>query len=368
MSRSRGGGYEARAGAVVLPCPDLDATAAFFTETLGFCIDAVFPADDPRVVEISGHGLHIRLQRDMEGSPGVLRLVRDPSAPGESGDLIAPNGTRIQMVPSEPPLDMPVLEPSFVLSRDDTDRGWHTGRAGMLYRDLIPGRQGGRFIASHIRIPDGGPVPDYVHFHTIRFQMIFCVTGWVRVVYEDQGRPFVLEAGDCVLQPPRIRHRVLECSPGLEVVEITCPAEHETRADHDLSLPTAGVDPERAFDGQRFVRHVASGAPWSAWRFAGFEARDTGMAVATRGLAGCRVVRPNTDNASTPAAVHRAEFLFLFVLRGGFRFQGDGTAVALSAKDALVVPAGMPHAFTQCSKDLELLEVSLPAGFETAPR
>jgi quercetin dioxygenase-like cupin family protein len=40
--------------------------------------------------------------------------------------------------------------------------------------------------------------------------MIYCHRGWVRVVYEDQGEPFVMHPGDCVLQPPGIRHRVLE--------------------------------------------------------------------------------------------------------------------------------------------------------------
>ena len=71
---------------------------------------------------------------------------------------------------------------------------------------------------------------DYVHYHNVRFQIIYCYKGWVRVVYEDQGTPFVLQAGDCVLQPPRIRHRVIESSPGLEVIEIASPAEHETFA------------------------------------------------------------------------------------------------------------------------------------------
>src|SRR5690349_7367988 len=103
----------------------------------------------------------------------------------------------------------------------------------MRYRDLLPGRQGGRFIASAIRIDQGGPVPDYVHYHRVRFQLLYCVRGWVRVVYEGQGDPFVMAPGDCVLQPPRIRHRVLESSPGLEVIEVAGPAEHETLADHD---------------------------------------------------------------------------------------------------------------------------------------
>ena len=42
----------------------------------------------------------------------------------------------------------------------------------MQYRDLIPGRLGGPYIASQLRIPNGGPVPDYVHHHHIIFQLI----------------------------------------------------------------------------------------------------------------------------------------------------------------------------------------------------
>ena len=73
----------------------------------------------------------------------------------------------------------------------------------MLYRDLIPDRLGGSaIVASHIRIPEGGPVGDSVHFHRVGFQLIFCYKGWVEVVYEDQGPPFVLRAGDCVIQGP----------------------------------------------------------------------------------------------------------------------------------------------------------------------
>src|SRR5215468_913916 len=141
------------------------------------------------------------------------------------------------------PTDLPEGERGFVISRlNATNNAWYVGRAGMQYRDLIPGRLGGRFIASHIRIPGGGPVPDYVHFHKIRFQMIYCRKGWTRLVYEDQGEPFLLSAGDCVLQPPEIRHRVLEASPGLEVIEIGTPALHDTIADWALPLPNGRGD------------------------------------------------------------------------------------------------------------------------------
>jgi mannose-6-phosphate isomerase-like protein (cupin superfamily) len=195
--------------------------------------------------------------------------------------------------------------------------------------------------------------------------MIFCHRGWVRVVYEDQGPPFVLEAGDCVLQPPGIRHRVLESSPGLEVIEVSCPAEHETRVDHDLSLPTDGENPGRDFGGQRFARHVAASGTWTdGWRD-GFQARPTGIAEATRGLAAVQTVRRAGEGVSTPEAAHEGEFLFLFVRQGEFGLRAGGRPdKRLSAGDAVVVPAGMSFALTNCSRDLELLEVCLPARLE----
>ncbi len=232
----------------------------------------------------------------------------------------------------------------------------------MQYRDLIPSRLGGRFIASHIRIPDGGPVPDYVHFHRIRFQMIYCKAGWARLVYEDQGAPFLFHAGDCVLQPPEIRHRVLEASAGLEVVEIGCPAVHETFADHAMSLPTPHLLPARDFGGQRFVRHVAAEARWQAWRAEGFEMRDTGIAAATDGLAGVRVVRAR-DNTAAKAAFkpHGGEFLFLFVLRGDVALdvQGHGQH-RLKTNDSCVIPADAAYAL-DVATGAEMLEVTLPA-------
>ncbi len=356
-----------QAAQIVLPCAELDETLCFFTDRLGFRIDAIFPADDPATAVISGYGLRIELERGGDGAPGILRLLfRDPDALADgAAELTAPNGTRIELVDADPPLVLPKEQLSFVLSKNDDDAPWGTGRAGMRYRDLIPGRQGGRFIASHIQIPDGGPVPDYVHFHKVRFQMIYCYKGWVRVVYEDQGPPFVLQAGDCVLQPPRIRHRVLESSPGLEVIEIGCPANHETFADHDMTLPTPTVEPQRGFEGQRFVRHQAAGATRQSWRLEGFDCRDTGIAVATDGLAGVRVARLRGTHAPRTCS-HDVELLFLFVLEGALTLHCEGRGASrLATGDALVLPPAMRYHFAECSPELELLELALPAAFGT---
>jgi quercetin dioxygenase-like cupin family protein len=224
----------------------------------------------------------------------------------------------------------------------------------MIYRDLIPGRLGGRYIASLITIPDAGPVADWVHYHRVALQMIFVRDGWVRVVYEDQGEPFVMRAGDLVVQPPGIRHRVLESSGGLEVVEISCPALHETLADHEMTLPNDRVDPEREFGGQCFLRHVAAETSWTP--FGGGEARKTGLGRATNGLADARMVRPaGHERIAFPA--HDGELAFGFVVDGLARLHFSG-AHTLGPGDAFVIPPGEPWDIDELSPDFRLLHMT----------
>lgn len=349
---------------VVLPCAALDPALAFFAE-LGFRLEAIFPADEPSGAVLSGHGLRLRLARGAAGGPGELWIPAADRA-GAGRERVSPDGTRVLLVDPDPPLALPALRPSLEVVRA-RDGAWKAGRAGMAYRDLLPSRQGGRFVAAHIRIEEGGPVPDYVHFHRVRFQVIWCRRGEVRVAYQDQGEPFVLRAGDCVLQPPGIRHRVLACSAGLEVVEVSCPAEHETRVEHALALPNLPARPGRSYGGQRFARHVAEGAPWAPVDLAGlpgFEARDTGVAAATDGLASVRALRARAAAAADArTGEHAGELLFLFVLRGAAVLRPAGRAPEpLAAGDACAVPPGLPFALDERAPDLELLEVRLPAS------
>ena len=177
------------AAEIRLPSSNISQDLAFFTQTLGFRLEQIFPADDPASILLSGHGLNLRLEKGAGEAPGTLRLLCDePGLTGEADNVLAsPSGTRIELVPADEPLATPQTEHAFVVRRLKDRAPWVIGRAGMHYRDLIPDRLGGSIIASHIRIPDGGPVPDMVHYHTVGFQLIYCYQGWVDVVYEDQG-------------------------------------------------------------------------------------------------------------------------------------------------------------------------------------
>jgi quercetin dioxygenase-like cupin family protein len=302
-----------------LVCADFNG-ALDLLRRLGPRLESLYPADDPHTALLTYQGMR-------------LRLTSQPEAPRPSAEL-------------------PEFQPEFLVTH--AGNGAIEGRAGMLYRDLIPGRLGGRYIASHIIIADGGPVADWVHFHRIAFQLICVRKGWVRVVYEGQGEPFVMAAGDMVLQPPGIRHRVLESSAGLEVVEITCPALHETFADHDMLLPNGRSAQPKDCGGQLFLHHIAAKLPWIRWN--GAEAQATCVANATGGLAEARTLRRGASPAVEIPA-HDGELVFGFVLEGSARLEG-GESHALGPADAFVIPPHETWRISEPSDDFRLLHVT----------
>ncbi len=109
---------------------------------------------------------------------------------------------------------------------------WTQGmRAIFEYRDLdIATATDGDYVAHVIRAK-GVEVDDQIHewhVHDCRFQMVYILKGWAIFEYEGQGQR-TLRAGDCVNQLPLIKHREIECSQDLEILEIVSPANFETR-------------------------------------------------------------------------------------------------------------------------------------------
>ncbi len=356
--------YETRAE-IRLPTAELRDDLPFYTKVLKMRLDSIYPADNPEVAVLSGHGLRLRIQKGAPETPGTIRILTDDPDGFADGQrsLVAPNGTRVEIDELNPPVHLPQTEHAFVVRRLADQAPWVIGRAGMHYRDLIPTRLGGAMIASHIRIPDGGPVPDMVHFHKVGFQLIFCIKGWVDVVYEDQGGPIRLTAGDCFIQPPEIRHRVLHASDGIEVIEIGVPADHITEIEHEMNLPTPYFRPDREWQGQKFVHNIGAKGSFAPFRIPGFDARDTTINTNTKGVASVMVARPT---GPAPWTRHQGDILFTFVMSGEMTLEGEGKdPFRLSPGDAFVIPPGMATRYADCTPDLELLEVSLPGIFTT---
>ena len=103
-------------------------------------------------------------------------------------------------------------------------------RSYAAYRDLgIAAATDGMVQAQVIRfIPPCRPEEvSKLHYHDVEFQMVYVLKGWIKSEFEGQGVQ-TFKAGACWIQPPRIKHKVLDYSDDCEVLEIILPAEFDT--------------------------------------------------------------------------------------------------------------------------------------------
>jgi uncharacterized RmlC-like cupin family protein len=102
-------------------------------------------------------------------------------------------------------------------------------RSYALYRDLgIAAASGGLCQAHVIRLLS--PCTDEVrkrHLHEPELQLIYVLQGWVKNEFEGEGVQ-MMSAGSCWLQPPGIKHTVLDYSADVELLEIIVPADFKT--------------------------------------------------------------------------------------------------------------------------------------------
>ena len=102
-------------------------------------------------------------------------------------------------------------------------------RSYFEYRDLgIADASNGDVIAHVIRAKEGSNATGDWHVHDCNFQMYYVIKGWINFEYEGHGFK-TAKAGDCVMQPAGIRHREMEHSEDLELIEIVSPADFQSR-------------------------------------------------------------------------------------------------------------------------------------------
>lgn len=100
-----------------------------------------------------------------------------------------------------------------------------------------------------------------------------------------------------------------------------------------------------------------------------FAYRDLGVRGASGGGFGAHIIRAIPGEHS-PGAWHTHDLAFqmVLVLRGRVRFEYEDIGeVELGPGDSVVQPPGIRHRETGHSDDLEMLEVTSPAAFETHP-
>jgi len=116
----------------------------------------------------------------------------------------------------------------FVVNKSNKTNFKQGLRSFFEYSDLGIGlATNGDYGANIIRAVAGKYPIGQWHSHAVDFQLVYIIEGWVKFEYESEGI-FLLNKGDSVLQPPNIKHREIEHSEDLVLIEITSPADFES--------------------------------------------------------------------------------------------------------------------------------------------
>jgi hypothetical protein len=103
-------------------------------------------------------------------------------------------------------------------------------RAYAQYRDLGFAEATNGLAQAHVIRLIGPCDPAEVsklHFHDVDFQMVYVLKGWVKTYMEGQGET-LMEQGSAWIQPPRVKHLIMDYSDDVELLEVILPAEFET--------------------------------------------------------------------------------------------------------------------------------------------
>ena len=126
----------------------------------------------------------------------------------------------------------------------------------------------------------------------------------------------------------------------------------------------------RLWKGQAFaISHADASAFQAQGLRAFFEYRHMGIPHATGGRFGAHVIRAVPGAASEGAwHTHDLDFQLVYVTRGWveFEYEGQGRHM-LRAGSCVLQPPGIRHREVRHSDDMELLEITSPAEFETHP-
>ena len=130
----------------------------------------------------------------------------------------------------KPAAKAPPRKQTFVASHHSPDAFEIGLRRYAQYRDLgIAAATNGLARAHVIRmVPPCDPAEvSKRHYHDVEFQMVYVLKGWIKGEYDGAGIVTMRE-GSCWLQPPKIKHAVLDYSEDCELLEIILPADFET--------------------------------------------------------------------------------------------------------------------------------------------
>ncbi|HEX4518304.1 MAG TPA: cupin domain-containing protein [Gaiellaceae bacterium] len=201
------------------------------------------------------------------------------------------------------------------------------------------------------------------HVHDLDWQFSILLAGSMLRATDEFGT-LAVSAGDATCYPGFCWHREWAFSPDWQMLALRVPAVTKTTTGRETPLPNraATLDPARA---PTYSLDRPEAYEPGVGDEEGFEVRDLGAAGPSEGRIAMRIVRSTHDGAGNGPHRHSGSTWFA-VLHGTARLEVDGEpAMELARLDAVSLGPGLRHSLTAASRDFRILEMTIPAGYET---
>lgn len=254
---------------------------------------------------------------------------------------------------------LPIRRYDLALGRDAQ---WLPAGNGIEQRDLGLGKasdgamQGRQLRAAQAEAELAGPLrEDGSHFH-----LLYVIEGRVELAAPDGSR-IVLNAGDCAHQPSLAeRHRVTMAA-GTQLLALAVPAKPSVDG-KPFELEPEGIAAQPVINREAPEAYVKGDGPRAYFLY-----RDLGAAAATDRRVHIHILKATTPSMPGGTGVHRHSMCQLFyVFRGWADLEAEGEpTVRMQGGDAMCISAGTRHNVPAFSADYAILEVCIPADYDT---
>ena len=254
---------------------------------------------------------------------------------------------------------LPIRHYDLALKRDAQ---WQAVGHGVEQRDLGLGRASdGAMQGRQLRTARGEaelaePLrPDGTHFH-----LFYVIEGRVTLEATNGGRT-VLEPGDCVHQPALSQKHRVTFSAGTQVLEFAVPVKPSTDG-RPFELEPAAQAAQPVINRDQPAAYVQGEGPRSYFLY-----RDLGVAAATDRRIHIHVLKATAPSQPGGTGEHRHTMCQLFYVFSGWAdLEAEGQkTVRMQGGDAMCISAGTRHNVPAFSDDYAIIEVCIPADYDT---
>jgi mannose-6-phosphate isomerase-like protein (cupin superfamily) len=250
---------------------------------------------------------------------------------------------------------LPIIEYSLALKKDAT---WQSDATGLEYRDLGLSQASNQVMqARELRAGDRVAA---LPASNSPFHFLYIVHGTTRLV-DLQGNSTELAVGDCIHQRGLTNHHHVELGPQSLVLELMVTGQPRLN-DQPFRLVTDVGEARPVVNRDVPDSYIKGSGPRSYFLY-----RDLEVSAATNRRIHIHALKATAPSQGAGTGTHHHTMCQLFYVYGGWADLEvqNRPSVRMRGGDAMCIAAGMHHNVPAFSEDYAIVEVCIPADYDT---